>query len=451
MNPQPLTPLETIKRKLSLPFKITLIGILMLILLIPIEMIINLIHERQSRANEAKHEILTNGGNTQTLRGPYLVIPYIEKNLKWDPQVQAKVQVDETFEKWISPEELKIEGSLTPDVRRRGIFSAVLYGGRFDLEGKFTGISLKEWGLEGKSIDWTKVHFLLYLTNPRGLQKNAVLHFGSAEIKFKPQGLGENEAYLTAPLPNLEENLNAQAWTFKIQLDLKGGESLNFLPSAIENQIHLTSSWAHPKFIGRHLPSPSESKVTDKGFDTTWRLTKLTDTPSESFGVQLILPVDVYQMATRSAKYALLFILLTYSTFFLFEILNHLRIHPIQYLLVGISLCLFYLTLLSLSEHFPFGISYLIASLANIGLISFYSASVLKAKSKALIMTGILSLQYAYLYLLLRSEDFSLLFGSIALFLILAFTMYLTRKIDWYSIGEPKEENIPTPSSPRSL
>jgi inner membrane protein len=234
-----------------------------------------------------------------------------------------------------------------------------------------------------------------------------------------------------------------------MELELQGMEQLEFVPLGKETVVHVQSSWPHPSFVGRFLPD--QRTVGDAGFDAVWRSSHLStniqqlwdncgrrECPplmSSAMGVAFIQPVDIYLKAERAAKYGVLFIGLTFAAFFLFEVLKGLAIHPIQYGLVGIALALFFLLLFSLSEHLSFGVSYLVAASACIGLLTFYTAYVLRGVRRAAGFAALLSALYASLYVLLQIEDLALLMGSLLLFAILAAVMALTRKVDWYQLG----------------
>jgi inner membrane protein len=235
---------------------------------------------------------------------------------------------------------------------------------------------------------------------------------------------------------------------FQFELKLAGSRSLQFLPFGKKTNVSLHSNWQSPSFIGNYLPTRRD--ITPQGFSAHWEILHLARNypqnwsdqevtkekyQESAFGAELLFPVDHYQEVTRSAKYGILFIALTFVTFFFFEIFSRLKVHPVQYLLVSFGLCLFYLLLLSLSEYLGFGVAYALAGAATVLLISGYSGTVLKTGRRAFAMGGILAGLYAYLYVLLQLTDFALLMGSIGLFGILTIIMFITRKVDWYSLN----------------
>ena len=237
-------------------------------------------------------------------------------------------------------------------------------------------------------------------------------------------------------------------------LPVRGADGLKFAPFAGYMQVSLHGNWPDPSFVGASLPS--SSYINEKGFDVEWvdsskdhGLRELeTSIPAafasatdyRAFGVSMITTVDHYQKVNRTLKYAILFVILTFTAFFMFEVMAGLQLHPIQYLLVGCGLVLFYLLLLSLAEHINFIVSYAVATFAVVGLIGGYTSSILKQTKRGVtIATGLTTL-YSYLYFLLIMEQFSLLFGSFGLFAVLALIMYITRNIDWYAIGKAAKQ-----------
>jgi len=269
-------------------------------------------------------------------------------------------------------------------------------------------------------------------------------------------------------VPGLAKEQAGQAYAFAFNLGLSGSQRLQFIPTGKQTTVVLRSKWPSPSFSGAFLPQAR--RVDKEGFEARWQVSwfgrgypQQWTTPPESekrtamkavlegsaFGVDLFLPVDAYQKTERSTKYGVLFLLLTFLTFFLYEVFSGLSLHPMQYLLVGSALCLFYLLLLSISEHAPFGISYLVASAATVLLIGGYSAAVLRGRLRALLMTLVLGVLYVYLYVLLQLEDYALLLGAAGLFVILALVMYLTRRIDWGGVRREKSVSSTEVVTPR--
>ena len=249
-------------------------------------------------------------------------------------------------------------------------------------------------------------------------------------------------------------NVQNKEFNFSFEFSLNGSETLEFLPLGNETQVEVQSDWNNPSFVGSYLPN---ERTLDTGFLASWSISSLGRSYphkwldgeidketilASRFGVSLLQGVDFYAKVSRTVKYAIMFIGITFMAFFLFEVLSKLKIHPFQYLLIGFALALFYLLLLSLSERIGFFSAYAVSTLATVGLITTYSVHVLRAHKKAFIIAGLLVLLYSYLYVIVQLEDLALLYGSMLLFILLALTMYLTRNIDWYQIDRGEQRQV---------
>lgn len=295
---------------------------------------------------------------------------------------------------------------------------------------------------------WDDAFISVNISDMRGIKEYVELQWGEQAILFEPgikRGNNLFESGISVRIPIASGNLS-DGVDYAFQLIFKGSEALNFLPLGKTTRVSLRSSWSNPSFDGAFLPV--QHQIDSNGFSADWQVLDLNrNYPqiwvenvsqrtvfSSSFGVNLYTPVDIYTQTTRAAKYMIMFIGLTFLVFFLVEIFSSKKIHPIQYLLIGFSLCIFYLLLLSLSEHINFGLAYLLASLSVVILIGAYVRSALEKKVIPLITVGMLAILYGFLYILLQNQDYALLIGSVGLFLILAAVMYLTRNVNWYRI-----------------
>ena len=250
--------------------------------------------------------------------------------------------------------------------------------------------------------------------------------------------------HAVADLTALKEN---KKLPYEMKIKLKGSQSINFSPLGKTTKVNLKANWGTPSFTGNYLPD--NRNVTENDFSAQWQVLNLNrnysqvivdyrntsarDIDDSNFGVNLKVPVEQYQQSTRTAKYAILIILLTFTVIFFTEIMEKTRIHALQYLLVGLALCLFYSLLLSLSEHVGFNIAYLVSALLTIGLVGGYMLGIIRKKKPAFIMSGLLSVLYIYIFILIQLETFALLAGSLGLFVILAAVMYFSKKIDWFN------------------
>jgi len=434
-------PAERRVLKGSIMVKMVVVGVLILVLLIPLLMIWGLISERQQRHDAVTAEVASSAGSSQTLGGPVLVVPF---------RIYSQAETQELA--FFLPEALSVKGSLEPERRSRGIYDVVLYKANLRLSGTFRRPSFDAWDTDLKDIHWDQAYLAIGITDMKGLRQGVDVTWAGKVLQLAPGGTVEClwPSGLKVPIAGLDHAPVGQTFDFGLDLVLSGSRDLRVLPFGKQTTVALRSTWPSPSFAGRFLPD--SRRVTDHGFEATWNVpyfgrsypqqwrgneaVKVADSSTvtaSSFGVGLFLPVDVYQKTERSVKYGVLFVLLTFLTFFLYEVFSPFSLHPMQYLLVGSALCLFYVLLLSISEHVPFVLSYLIASVATIGLITAYAAAILRGSLRALGVGAALTALYGYLYVLLQAEDYALLLGSIGLFVILALVMYVTRRLDWYA------------------
>jgi inner membrane protein len=438
-------------------FKLMVMGGLILILLIPLGMVGSLIAERQTRRAEAVHEVSSTWGGAQRLGGPLLTVPYLlqTKNAK------GKVVGTETVVAQFLPEDLHIEVQVRPERRSRGIFEAILYRTQLTVTGTFKR-PVFGTDLASENIQWKDARLAVGLSDLRGVRSAGPLLWQGHPLELAPGGaevgLWESGLAVLGLAPG-----DGESFSFAFKLDVAGSEKLEFLPLGKETTVTLRSPWPDPSFVGAFLPE--SRSVRPNGFTATWRIPYYARSYAQqwllqnvaqavppaalcasAFGVSFLLPVDSYQRTERSQKYAVLFLLLTFLTFFLYELWSPVVLHALQYLLVGAALCLFYLLLLSISEHLPFAPSYAIAAAATILLITGYAWAILAGRGRALLLGAILGVLYGYLYVLLQAEDYALLLGSIGLFVILGLVMVLTRRIDGSGKRPlPKEEPAALP------
>jgi inner membrane protein len=431
------------------------VGFLALILLVPVVMIGGLVSERQERRDAAVAEVSSSWGLEQSLTGPALVVPWTHRWTETRPG-DPPVTRSETRHAIFLPEELHIRGSLDTEERRRGIFAIPVYAGALTLEGEFARPDFSVLGLEPAAIAWDRARLVIGVSDPRAIRQDMAVTWDGRTIPFEPGTGAFEEAG-----PGIQAQVGFATGTdrvrFSFPLHLQGSEGFHVTPFGRVTTVELRSNHAHPSFQGTWLPV--ERTVSAGTFEAKWSVPYLGRNfpqawPVESrmqdaiqtsrLGVGLANPVDHYRMAQRSVKYAGLFILLTFAAVWLIEVLAGVRVHPIQYLLLGGALCLFYLLELSLSEHLGFPLAYSLATLAVVGMVAGYSAAILHHARRAGVVAAGVALLYAYLYVLLRNEDYALLLGSVGLFLILGAIMYATRRVDWYAIGE----RAPPPSGP---
>lgn len=443
--------METTKSKKftqSLTFKGFIVGALVLLLLIPQSMILNLIDERKDRSLETIEKINEKWSNPQTICGPVLSIPYLKKKTETEV-IETKDNKKETREKiiyenhtlHITPEQLNIKAQLFPEEKHYGIYKTILYKSDINFSGNFKKFS--EEDTAKYNFQWDKAYLTLGLSDLKGVSNQVDFKLANQTLNVEAGGsYHSNEKQLVMSIPNLKELYEKGTFAFHCTMNLKGSGSISFIPIGKNTQVDVEGAWQNPSFIGNFSP---DSKIED-GFHANWNILHFNRNIPEAwiddysygsfydsyFGVNLINTVDHYQQNTRSAKYAIMFILLTFVVFFFVEILTKRKIHPLQYLLVGIALILFYSLLLSISEQINFAIAYLIANIATIGLITAYAHSIFKNKMQTGILAALLCGLYIFLFVILQQEDGALLIGSIGLFVILGVIMYVSRKINFY-------------------
>lgn len=431
------------------------IGVLVaigLLLLLPIQMIISLIHERTSLQAEAVEDIHQKWGKNQLVTGPFMTIPFLEEvRYKDQGSIIEQVKIQKSNLQ-VLPEVLEMDAELFPEVRHRGIYDVVVYTSKIHLSGWFDPASF----IQKEQLIWEEASLVLGITDLRGIKNQVKLDWEGESFVFKSgipnanlvsSGISVNEL--------LKDSIGGRVH-FDIVLDLKGSQELYFTPMGETTRLNLKSPWTKPSFSGSFLPD--ESTVDASGCTASWQILALnrpfpqvwkgTDQTVEtaSFGVNLLTPVDNYQKTYRTVRYAALLILVVFLTLFLSEILRKLSIHPIQYLLIGAAMVVFYTLLLSISEQLSFNLAYGISSVATIGLIGAYSRAFYRQKGSSLLSLLLLSLVYFFVFVIVQLEAYALLFGSIGVFVILATAMFVTRKIDWQAWQAPesslkKEEN----------
>lgn len=420
----------------SITVKAIIIGFMSLLLLIPSAMIENLIFERQQRSKETIEKINAKWSNAQIIAGPVLVIPYITTSID-----EKKIVQTEYHTLSITPEQLSINGQLVPEERHFGIYKSILYKSTLNISGYFKNMKIN---LPANSVaQWENSTLRIGLSDLRGLTNNLDFVLNGKHLSTEAGGSSDAIGQgLVVALKDMNLNNLDKSMSFNCILKLNGSSNINFIPIGKITSVQLKGSWSSPGFIGSFSP---EYTLSEKGFNAKWNIlhfnrnipeswtdTDIKSLADTSFGVNLVDTVDHYQQNMRSAKYALMFIALTFVVFFFVEVLTRKKIHPIQYLLVGIALILFYSLLLSISEQLNFAIAYLLASIGTIGLIVLYAHSIFKNKSQTAILGSILIILYLFLYVVLQLEDIALLIGSIGLFVILGVIMYFSRKINFY-------------------
>lgn len=426
-------------------FKMAAIVVLVLLLLIPVQMITGLIYERNEMQRQASEDISATWGQAQQIAGPVLSIPYNFFYYDKDKRV-----VQDTRYMHFLPEKLEITADMKPEIRKRGIYEIPVYQSGVQVKGHFRFPDPSSLKIDPNQIRWDEASISSGIPDMRGISDKMVLTFEGQQIDFEP-GLEQRDLFESGVRAGVLLNtVEPGDLNFSYTIQLRGSSKLEFIPLGKETHVTLKSSWADPKFSGAFLPAFRE--INAAGFEAKWKVFNLNrNFPQQwtgnqysfkdaAFGVDLLIPVDNYQKTTRTVKYAIMLIGLSFLVFFFLEILNDMRIHPIQYVFVGLALCLFYTLLLSISEQASFNIAYGLAGGATILLVSLYAKAILKSNRLSLMLFSLMFILYSYIFVIIQLQDLALLFGSIGLFIVLALVMYLSRKIDWYAVRYGKRE-----------
>jgi inner membrane protein len=433
--------------------RLMLIAAMAVVLLIGVGLVQGTVDERQGRRAGAEKEVVAGWGTRQVVRGPSLSLPYLV------PAAEKKTPpVRHTLH--LLPEHLRVSGELVPEVRYIGIYEFVLYRAKLQVEGDFTlpdPLAPEDPKAQGQ---WNEAYLQIGIDDLKGIRNPIVVAWNDTRYPSTP---GMRDAILgpagvTTAVPLVA---GTRTYRFSFRLDLNGAERLLLAPVGRETTAQIRSDWPSPSFHRDFLPE--KRRVDATGFDALWRIFDINrGNPQQwlddrykggfaEFGVSLIQPVDHYQQSTRALKYALLFIIATFLAYFIVEVRQARRIHPIQYLMIGAALVVFYVLLLAISEHFPFAWAFLAAAGAVTIQIGLYSLAVLRAARTTLAISTLLATLYGLLYVTLILESYSLLVGAGELFLLLTVLMFLTRRVDWYGLGGRGDGDVATPATAAAM
>jgi inner membrane protein len=450
---------SSLPRSRSLGGKFFIVAALTLLLAIPLFMVFLITWDRSSTANQVKRDITQGWGQVQTVRGPYLVIPFSQviTGISEENGKQRQVQSIVNDAVVIAPTTFKADVQLKPERRRRALFEVILYDARINLSGHYDMPDLKALNVKPTDLKLDRTYVMLDVSDAKGISGGLPqISVGGAARDLKP---GAHEFNLPgasiSAMVDPAALLQGKPLAFNTSLRLKGSTTFSVQSIAKASEVRIRSAWSAPSFVGGFLPDTRRVDAT--GFDASWSTTYLAQNkpvewraaanninPADdqmAVGVSLIEPVDLYGQATRAAKYGILFIAFTFLAYFLFEVVGKAAVHPVEYTLAGLGLILFFLLMLSGAEYLGFGKAYWLAALTMIALLTAYSKAVLKSGKRALGIFGLLLGLYAFLYVLLQLEDYALLLGSLVLLLALATVMYITRHVNWRGSGQIGTDN----------
>jgi inner membrane protein len=464
-------PAQAVKTGASPALKFFLIGLMVLLLGIPLLSVYALIWDRKTTAAQVQTDIVAGWGRAQNLNGPYLIVPFNRRISEMAGEIGKERRVERIVRDAliIAPSTLFVDASLSPERRKRTLFESIVYTAAIDVRGTYSMPDLRPLGVTAEQLEWQNGYILMAFDDAVGLGGSIPkLTVAGRTLEFEPANREVTLGGVTL-LSGIDATiLKAAPISFSGKISLKGSSNFGIAAVAKEMEVRLRSPWPSPSFNNGFLPD--KRTIDAKGFDSMWKLSYLalnrpivgissganptvrsqangdtiypakelsSYTPtyaaseSVSAGVSLINPVDLYGQVGRAVKYGFLFLGLTFLVFFLYDVVAGRAISSVAYALVGLGLVIFFVLLLAFAEYISFTPAYLIASVACIGLIAAYSKSVLGNWQRAGVIAGVLSLLYAFLYVLLQLDEYALLIGSIALFVSLAVLMYATRNVDW--------------------
>lgn len=465
--------------------KLAIMFILVLLLLIPLSWVEGLIRERKQRYERVGEEIAMKWGRQQVVNGPVMAIPVEERQSRVTINEDGtREQVSHTRRDWIMllPSEVDVSGDVSPETLKRGIYESVVYLTELRITGRFGALDMAKFALENSMVKWNEAKLVFGISDLKGLSTAPSLNWGGHTLALTTadQALNLFEQNLVADIALDGEAGVEQA--FDIHLQLRGSQSLNFLPLATQTSIQLSGNWPSPSFNGAFLPD--ERTVGDTAFDARWSIpgfsrkqpqqwrgdagriysfSGISLNSEEAYGYGYPMPasetsrggtvaastdwdmvqvnflpeVNHYQKTTRVAKYGILVVLLTFASLFFTEIIKKQRIHLVQYVLIGAAMVLFYSLLLAISEHLGFNLAYFIAALATTGLIASFIKAITRQTQTALVFGAILGACYGFIYVLMQLKDFSLVVGTVGVFAILAALMYFSTRINWFQFEQP--------------
>lgn len=437
--------------------KVTGIFIVLILLIIPLQWIKSAVGERNHYRQQVVSFVTKKWSDKQALTAPFVVLPFSYQkqqsrhNQKTGKQEKYTVTIEDKL--LLTLEKLQANIQLDATVKTRGIYDATVYSAQVELTGEFTNASLIEFmqNSEHQKLKFAQPYLSMAIEDMRGIMDAPSFKLGDKQYLLKA-GLSPDKGQGLHSFIAAFDFKKPQSRQFSSSLSLKGSQDFNIYPAGQISNINIESNWQHPSFIGNFLPE--NSSINQQGFSANWQTSPFSSNINQDLrscldsrncnidnkrlGVSLITPVDTYAKTTRSLKYGFMFIAITFAAFLLYEVLLRLSIHPLQYAMVGLSLALFFLLLLSMAEHMHFAIAYAIAAFACVGLLTIYLASVLKSLGRALwFACGTLAI-YGFIYVIISSEDYALLLGSLLLFAVLATVMIMTKKVNWYDIGNSK-------------
>ncbi|MBQ5471659.1 MAG: cell envelope integrity protein CreD [Treponema sp.] len=423
--------------------KIIFIGAMTLLFLIPIALIKHLIDDRTDYRREAIDSITEPLGRNAEIQGLVIAVPYLVHKESVDSKGVVH-QETETQYAVFAPETYNMDIEVAPYYLSRGIFKVPVFNGKIEMDASFKNFDFSIFKIEQKDVLKKDAVLILGLSNTKNLTSQPKFVMNGKSLEISPVKYDSVSPFKNSVSYSLS-GVDFYSSDLKGTLEFQGGEKIKITPLALENVFKMKSDWKSPSFSGGWLPT--ERKIDDNGFDALWKISGLSTVypkswlssekyKPETVDISFMVPVNAYKKTERSVKYALLFLIIPFIALLIAEIFSKTKIHPVQYCLIGLADVIFYLLLLSISEHIPFDFAYIICSFSVCLATLFYASSIFKKIKWGGLLSGVQFVSYIFLYGTLQAEDYALLIGSIGLFVVVVLLMFITRKIDWYNLNE---------------
>lgn len=406
--------------------KLIFITLIIIALLIGLGFIKSQLWQRESTYSEAKQQISSSAGGVLHFEGPYIAVPYTYTHEEFIYKDNNQFKEKKISQGWkiIPPSYVNIEADIDSEKRYLGIYSTPIFTGSSEIYAKFESSEIENTNDTVYHPEEAVLYVQILNTS---LLSTPDFKINGNEYKTDLFSIDNNWGI------GSKFNYDSDKVIITTRLSVRGAEKFKYTASAKETKLSVKSDWKSPGFTGfSYLPDKRD--LNDSGFSAQWSIPFGSYAINQSIGFSLIEPVNLYQKLERAIKYGFLFIIVPFLVLFLFEIFAKITLHPVHYLLSGAACVLFFLLLLALSEHIAFDFSYLTGAVTAALTVSLYISSVTKKFGLGIIISGMFAVLYAYLFFSLKSEDYALLFGAFFAFAILAFLMFITRKIDWYNL-----------------
>ena len=430
--------------------RLIMVGILTLILLLPLQLVNNLIREREFRQADVMNEITDKWGKEVYFYGPILKVPYTvfseSEIVNQTTKQVSKTRTAQTAYAYFFPEVLNNTSNVETKLLKRNNYEAVVFTTKMNFNGTYTVPDFSAKNIPEENIQWDKATILIQTENLKSIKEEIKIKFGGTALTLEPVYNSEENPDaegLETAFVNLNDYKDSKHLTFDFTIQYDGSSKISMVPIGKTTTSKMTSNWASPSFNGNFLPNDKSKHISAAGFEANWKILHINRPFSQSsygslprlqqyaFGVDFVIPIDEYQKNERASKYGFLVIGLTFLIFFLIQSVSKIKIHIFQYSMIGLALIMFYTLLISITEHSSFRLAYIISALSVVVLISLYSVSILKNRKFPMLIAISLAALYSFIYVIIQLENYALLVGSIGLFAILAAVMFVSRKIDW--------------------